>query len=258
MIEQKSKFNPFYLLTRVKRRIKYRIIAKYIRNRRARYPEVFKTITGALKTYWEGGGFKYNFDQQVWKLFSIYDVLDQYQPEVVWELGSGSTTSVLNLYSLNNSKDIIVYDESEKWVENTTGILVKTDGLSDRTKIYQKERILDPKVEGTAYRYNSVPEQNIDLMIIDGPSCKTNGVRLETTYNSDFAHLAERKLPAIVMIDNRKSTFDFIKTKYSKYYDIFESSNWSFYKKKHDIETMSAYSIFHLKEEYKGAKVEIE
>ncbi len=201
----------------------------------------------AIEEYVKGGGFRYNRNFQLYKLISIYSILQKHQPSSVLELGSGSTTSVLNHWSKDNETKVTVFEESDKWMENTKGIISRIGGLSPRLNMTFNKRMMSQEKPIEVFRYTDIYKDQLDILIIDGPSTLVDGDFKAEVFTDDLDEMLNFNYPKVILIDNRKSTYAHLKKKISDKYHMKPSSNWTLKTERMKASDMNNYSILTLK-----------
>ncbi len=210
--------------------------------------EAARYFDDAVTAYTEGGGFRYDRSFQVYKLISLYRLLKEQDPGTVLELGSGGTTAVLNFWLMqagdrNIGRRATVFEESEKWQQNTRNVLCRLGGVHSMLEIVHNPRVQLRQTAPRTFRYSQVYDGVPDFLIIDGPSMRVNGVRYEDSYSVDLDEISATGLPRTVVIDNRVATYEYVRSRYADVYSFVPSSNWSMNSEHLCRHSMNFYSV---------------
>lgn len=235
--------NPIEIFFKIIKTLNRKAIDRFNDEIEKIYPELKKVVEQALNKYHSGGGFHYESRIQKFKLYSLFKLLKKFNPASILELGSGSTTAILNYYAQHNKANVLVLEESNQWKDNTEKILSQTGGQSENLTIMLCTRkIIQSKPFGVTcydYDYSTV---SFDLVIVDGPSTEIDGVFKHENYNSDLLNIYSLYYPKAVIIDNRKSTYLNFKAIASTDYTFIDTCIWTLNSQLHGKELINFYS----------------
>tara|TARA_X000000368_G_C22947314_1_gene674977 strand:- start:404 stop:1111 length:708 start_codon:yes stop_codon:yes gene_type:complete len=198
-------------------RNKNRSIKKAHLNHRKEHPNDYIDIDSIVKIFRSGGGLKHEF--QSYKLWELKKYLEIYKPSNVLEFGSGSSTLIFAKYTLSNNCGLTSCDESEHWIENTKKLL--GDNLHSNISIMHAERKFGFDNEITTVNYDMTLQDSFDFVLVDGPSQRINNIRRKDSVNADVLNLP--KLPKVILVDGRESTFQYLSKKLENTHDAFPS-----------------------------------
>ncbi len=187
-------------------------------NHRKQFLDDYKDIDNIIEGFRAGGGLKHDF--QSYKLWELKKYLRLNSPESILEFGSGSSSSIFAKYSFQNKVPYTSYDESKHWIDNTKNIL--NNNLNDNIRFVHADRTFNFDEEITTVNYNIDIDGFFDFVLIDGPSLRINNIRRKDAVNADILKLSD--LPKIILIDGRKSTFEYLVKKLGSKYKAFPSN----------------------------------
>lgn len=169
---------------------------------RARHLDTYSRIDEIVARYRSNGGL--NHPYQHYKLFELRELLAQFKPPSILELGSGTTTSIVADYvRAGPNRSAVVVDENEQWLENARQIAgVSID--DSRFDFVASPTREDRTRPGTGYKYTPVRE--FDFVLVDGPSLIIDGKKNKRAVNLDIFDLPTP--PKVVVIDIRSATVD--------------------------------------------------
>ena len=203
--------------SRISRRKKNRSVRLAHQQHRKNSAKEYAGIDEIIQRFRSGGGLKHEF--QCYKLWELQKYLNDYNPQSILELGSGSSTAVFAKHSALAGSSVTSYDESAFWIENTKRLL--GDQFHDRMLINQADRILGFDGEVTTVNYDVALEGSFDFVMVDGPSQRINDIRRKDSVNADVLGLLQ--LPKIILVDARESTFKYLAEKLEGKYQAFPS-----------------------------------
>jgi 16S rRNA G966 N2-methylase RsmD len=171
-------------------------------------------IEKIVASFRDTGGLKHDF--QFYKLWSLQNLLEQYQPKSILEFGSGSSTLLFAEYTRSHGGSLLSIDEDEKWASNTSKLLNITS--DDNIEVIHRKKVFLSDRKPTEMKYDIEIEKKYDLVFIDGPSFRLNGIKQKNTINSNVLEL--QHLPKIIIIDGRYDTALYLAEKLSDNYDV--------------------------------------
>lgn len=212
-------------------------------------PDIIEKFENSINTYREGGGFKYNWNFQLFKLISLYEFIKVNKVEKILELGTGSTTSAISEYLKENPQtSALCIDESSFWIKNTTESLQINGQLPNNLKLLHCQRIINDTIPlSTRYKFDYEKQNDFDLVIVDGPSTIIGEHYDPQNYNSDVLEILKYHKPSFILIDNRKSTYEVFLESHSDSYNFSDTFIWRNDKKIFTSKSMNFYSILSLK-----------
>lgn len=156
-----------------------------------------------------GGAYKY---------YHLSQLLDEYKPGRILELGSGYSTGVFALYCKENKSTGCTFEHSPKWQKNT---IEKLGELSE----YMEIKLVDYAEEGgfpSKTYYRESPEGDVDFVYVDGPPLTKNGKVDVDVVNWDVVRLIETgRMPRVIVIDIRLATAQYLFENYKHLYAYF-------------------------------------
>ena len=173
-------------------------------------PKAYAFIDKVIEEFHSGGGLKHNY--QAYKLYCLRNILWEVKPKKILELGTGTTSVVLADYCNTNDCSLTSVDENEKWLKHTKTLIEKITGYKGVNYIFSKRK---HRVEGEKlfFSYEIAIDQNdYDLILVDGPSMRLNGVRRKDGICEDTIQLIKKtKSKVTILIDIREATVSHIK-----------------------------------------------
>lgn len=167
------------------------------------------------------GGLKGSYQWE--RLWELKQYLDLFKPKSILELGSGGSTILFHLYSVDRNIKFVSLEEDEAWRDSVC-LAAKIVGLTsygdlrNQVKLgvrIQKEDQIEKEIicHFEVSHIHSIP---FDFVYIDGPTnwLHAGGVSgfisdsQNTLPNADVSLL--KSLPKIVLIDGRRSTIRYI------------------------------------------------
>ncbi len=143
------------------------------------------------------GGLKH--DYQAYKLFHLRLLLDRYKPASILELGSGSSTAIFAEYVKSCSEATICsIDESETWLTNAKA-LAGIESCDPRFEMRKCATLVGKLGNLTCVGYGLAADKEFDLVFVDGPSLRINGVRRKDAINDDVFRLGSEPIKVLVM-----------------------------------------------------------
>lgn len=217
-IVYRLRYNPFVKSLRVipdflrlTNRSKY---LAFERSYRLSHAQVYELIDTILTKFHGGGGLRPPL--QSYKLAELASLLQEYSPSDIVELGSGSSTGILAYYSSVSGAKVTSVEENPHWVDNTASV-VNTLGFDHQVRIINKKALVSDDYKTAEYLDLGIA--HCDLLIIDGPALKRDGVTRRTAVCLNARDIDAR----VILIDMRQPTALFLETLLSGRYDYFPS-----------------------------------
>jgi len=202
----------------VKRKKTYDIDKSYVeahKQHQLDHKDEYTLIQDIVGKFRATGGLK--FEHQQYKLWSLYKLIQQHQPQSILEFGSGSSSLVFSDYIRSHENTAFLsIDEDEKWASNTSNLIGITK--DDAIEIKQAHKIVYPNFSTPEIKYEITIAGAYDFVLIDGPSLNVREVKLKDAVNSNFRDL--NKLPKVILVDVRQATAEYIAKTYSDTYDF--------------------------------------
>lgn len=154
---------------------------------------------------------EYLSDETGTRLESLYQLrfheiaaaLDRYGIKTVYEMGSGRTTYLFNLYP---GLEVVSYEQDEMWRETLLRY------FRDARLPVPDIRISGVERYGKGGRFAELEAKQCDLLYIDGPYVERAGERFSTHTGKpayhDFETIFEVGLPRVIMVEGRTDTVD--------------------------------------------------
>jgi len=177
------------------------------------HQEEYRLVDDIVSKFRATGGLK--FEHQAYKLWSLYKLLQEHQPNSILEFGSGSSSLIFCDYVRKNDCTFLSIDEDEKWANNTSKLIGIKE--SDHIEIKQADKVVYPNLPTVEIKYDTHIAGNYDFALIDGPSLHVSNTKLKEAINSNFRDLSE--LPKLILVDVRKATAEYIAKHYGDIYD---------------------------------------
>lgn len=191
------------------------------------------------------GGLGHRYSE--YKLLELGWHLEQLRPETVLELGSGSTTAVFAEYAAAKPGAVVVsLEESKEFMLKTLERLAEP--LRDWVTICHCPRQVDV-LDGTEVCYYAtdyrqrLPDDVIDLVYVDGPSCESPTAAGRLMPCVDIVHLLEANYTVKnILFDYRVQSIHYLRAgRFGLLYDASlhpsavrpEDDLWPVYKTRH-------------------------
>jgi hypothetical protein len=181
----------------------------------------YSQIAEIVRRYRENGGLTNSV--QEYKLWNLRHILNERQPKSILELGAGTTTAVFADYVRSHpGSSLTSIDESAHWLENARDI-AKIESGDMRFRLVTAERAIHQLEELRATRYAIELDDAFDLVLIDGPSLRIDGIRDKSVVNSDILNIVKHHAPRRIIVDGRHATVKMLKRKLEDRFHILES-----------------------------------
>ena len=193
-----------WTLAGIKRWLYEQKIQKLHRRHRAQNAAAYADIDEILARFRSAGGLKHDF--QPYKLFQLKQLLEQYRPPSMLELGSGSSTAVFAQHIREYGGGLCSVDESEQWMMNA----MKLAGIEAADKRFELRHCAAKT--GTfknlvCVGYGLAAQKEFDLVFVDGPSLRFDGVKRKDAINDDVFRIADGlRPPRTIVVDGRYAT----------------------------------------------------
>lgn len=203
------------LLRRISHFRRERSVKHAHRKHRLRHAADYLELDSFVNKFRASGGLKH--DYQTYKLWCLKQLLADYSPKRILELGSGSSTLVFADYVRKNDCTLLSIDEDEKWASNTSRLVGIKD--SDNIQIKAAKKVFESDRIPPESKYDIKLEGEFDFVLIDGPSLRSNdGVRNKHAVNTNVFELP--RLPKVILVDVRKATSERLSQEYNDKYDV--------------------------------------
>lgn len=170
---------------------------------RMRQPEAYVDIDDVVTRFRGSGGLKHRF--QAYKLFELNQLLERHRPATILELGSGSSTAIFaSFVKQGEGRHLTSVDESGKWLANARS-LAGIDADDTRFTWLESQPRARQDASGVRIGYGISPAP-YDLVFVDGPSLKLDGVQRKDAVNDDVYGLFGDHPPQVVVVDARYAT----------------------------------------------------
>ena len=121
------------------------------------------------------------------------------------ELGSGSSTAVFAAYIRDHGGRLCPVDESDSWLANA----MKLAGIEADDKRFEMRHCVAKT--GTfrdlaCVGYGLAAEEEFDLVFVDGPSLRFDGVKRKDAINDDIFRISRACPPRMIVVDGRYAT----------------------------------------------------
>jgi hypothetical protein len=192
-----------WLLARIRRWLHEHQIQQLHRHHRVQNPSTYVDIDAVLARFRSAGGLKHDF--QPYKLFQLRQLLERYRPTSMLELGSGSSTAVFAAHIRKYGGRLCSVDESASWLANA----MKLSGIEEDDNRFEMRHC--PAMIGTLNNLDCVgyglsAEEEFDLIFVDGPSLRFDGVKRRDAINDDVFRFADCCPPRMIVVDGRYAT----------------------------------------------------
>lgn len=170
---------------------------------RARHPDAYVELDDLLTRFRGSGGLKHRF--QAYKLFELNQLLERFRPVRILELGSGSSTAIFAPFvKQGKERHLTSVDESGKWLANARSLA----GIdTDDTRFTWLESQPRARQDASGLRIGyGIPSAPYDLVFVDGPSLKLDGIQRKDAVNDDVFALLGAHPPHVVVVDARYAT----------------------------------------------------
>ncbi len=187
---------------------------------RARNRGKYRHIIEIVKRYRSGEGALAN-PSQAYKLYELNELLHKFRPCSILELGSGSSTCMFARYVKGSSSRLTSVDESEEWLEHTRDIVEQTVGEIANVQFIHADKAVNrsSSPRSTAYEWSFTGE--FDLVYVDGPSLRIDGVRDKQVINYDIVEmLLSGHRPKAILVDVRRATAIYLAEHFFDLYDF--------------------------------------
>lgn len=163
-------------------------------------------------------------------LLFLYELVRSRKPSVIFEFGSGCSTSILAQAALQNHKEnmaikpyVYSLEADSFWAEEAGKML--TPDLQDYCEIRHTPLELKTTSAGTFVVHGNLPNSVPDFIYLDGPSGPKDS--LEWRIAGDVLSLeSQLKLGFFMVIDGRWENISFLKKKAARKYSYFH--RWFF------------------------------
>ena len=193
-----------FVISRIRRWLYDNKIRRLHLLHRSKHLSSYSFIDSILERFKGNGGLKHEY--QAYKLFHLRQLLDRYKPASILELGSGSSTAIFAGYVKSRSgASICSIDESESWLANAKA-LAGIESCDRRFEMQNRAALVGTFGNLTCIGYGLASDKSFDLVFVDGPSLRINGVRRKDAINDDVFRLADAFPPRIIVVDGRHAT----------------------------------------------------
>ena len=151
--------------------------------------------------------------KQRYKIVHLGRLLNQHQPMSILEIGSGGTTPVFAKYAKETGARVVSVDESQYWAGLTAKMVGKLGYADVVDFVICPKRIDADKMEA---RYEGMPSQIFDFVLIDGPALEQDGVSYKTAVCADIFDLSP---PKVIAVDMRQPTVSAIRHRLAATYE---------------------------------------
>jgi hypothetical protein len=170
---------------------------------RAQYAAGYVDIDAILARFRSAGGLNHDF--QPYKLFQLRQLLEQYRPASMLELGSGSSAAVFAAHIREYGGSLCSVDENEKWMINS----MKLSGIEADDKRFELRHCAAKT--GTfknlvCVGYGLAAQKEFDFVFVDGPSLRIDGVKRKDGINDDVFRIDDGFPPRTIVVDGRYAT----------------------------------------------------
>ncbi|MEM9918091.1 MAG: hypothetical protein AAF990_08345 [Bacteroidota bacterium] len=234
--------SPKRLSNSINYRLKNKKVNRLYQDAIKNNPETFQQIRKVLEHFHGGGGYVRQF--QDFKVFSLYQILNEYKPKVSIEFGSGVSTYAFSKYATENPgvKHTTV-EESEKWMAHTKGLIQGIGIDPEKVNWVHGEKVIDQSGELTEIHVKQEFPQAFDLVFVDGPTLKINNVQNSEYINTDIFRICEHNYPKVIVVDIRMYTVKQIQKRIGHLYHCEESHLFEILKK--DVrDKFNYYTVF--------------
>jgi len=214
--------DPHKIITGVGLRLKRRKIKHLYAKSRRDNPDIYRDINQVLHKFHSGGG--YVRDMQDYKVYQLYELLKDNRPLTTLEIGSGSSTYAFVRYAneTHGVKHTIV-DESDKWLQNTKSVIERSGVSTDNCRWMKGTKSIKWQEGFAEICLKENFNEAFDLVFIDGPTLKVDGVQNSRHINTDIFKIFNYFPPKIILVDIRMHTVNEIVRKLGQYYSVRES-----------------------------------
>ncbi len=193
---------------------------KYLRIHTAHerlYRDEYIFINDILRQYREEGGLSHQF--QGYKLWSLERLLQRRKPRTILELGTGSSTAIFAKYVDDDfaNRRLTSVDECNDWLQ--LSIRIANPVNSSSFKFIHGQSISERDATPPTVSYDVSLTDKYDLVFIDGPSLRIDGVKVKSAVNSNIFDVLHYHQPDLIVVDIRKSTVNELKGKIGDLYD---------------------------------------
>lgn len=190
-------------LGRIKRWFYYQQVQQLHHHHREKNSDAYVDIDLILADFRSAGGLNHGF--QAYKLFQLGQLLERGTPSSMLELGSGSSTAVFAAYIRKYGGRLCSVDESASWLANA----IKLSDINEDDNRF--EMLHCPAKVGTfknltCVGYGLTAEEEFDLVFVDGPSLRVDGIKRKDGINDDVFRIANACPPRMIVVDGRYAT----------------------------------------------------
>lgn len=190
-------------LARIKRSLYDHKIHQLHRRHRAQNAVAYVDIDAIIARFRSAGGLKHDF--QPYKLFQLRQLLERYRSASMLELGAGSSTAVFAAHIREYGGRLCSVDESDSWLANA----MRLAGIEADDKRFEMLHCVAKA--GTfndlaCVGYGLAAEEEFDLVFVDGPSLRVDGVKRKDAINDDVFRIADAYPPRMIVVDARYAT----------------------------------------------------
>jgi hypothetical protein len=211
-------FRRFSVAALLRRWFDRLFIRRLNRSLSRRDPEAFSRIQGVVDRYRSGGALAHTL--QVYKLWELERILDQFRPARILEFGTGSTTPVFAAHVLSQrGATLLAVDEDPRWLEHSRGLLPPAAAESSAIRLEHRTKVVWNNGRFREIRYEPAVAGEFDLVFIDGPSLQgDDGRKIPGSVNTNVADLLSGSPPRLVVVDMRADTVRWFAETYGDLY----------------------------------------
>lgn len=183
--------------------LRRRKIAAIHQRHRMRNTLAYAGIDEVLRKFRDAGGLRHDF--QPYKLFQLQQILARFRPTSILEYGSGSSTSIFAAHARTHGGQLRSIDESSAWLDNARRLAGIETGDS-QFELRNAEPVVGTVDGVPAVGYGLVPDRYFDLVFVDGPSLRIEGVKRKDAVNDDVFRQLMAFPPRVIVVDGRHAT----------------------------------------------------
>lgn len=146
--------------------------------------------------------------RQPFKGWDVWRLLEKFQPNYIFEAGSGTTSAVFVLWANINGAKYVCYEHHSEWAKITEDCLRESGLIGRKSPVHIVKSIMCDDDHSIGFE-EDIP-MDADFVYIDGPPCKLpNGKKVP---NNDIIRFLDKGgRPKNIIIDGRVATVDLIK-----------------------------------------------